>query len=317
MKEALLCEKLSKKVVKCKTCPRNCEIPPGKLGFCHTRVNKDGKLHTLIYGVVSKVEVGPIEEKPFYYFYPGTYCLSIGSYGCNFRCKGCQNAYLSWDTFTMDKILKGNGAGITYFSPSQIIQLAIKNNCNGIAFTFNEPAIWTEYVLDTAVLAKLAGLYTVYVTNSFVSRDSLEIIGQYIDAMATDIKSMEDDFYQNLCSAPPGAVKNVLESIGYAHELGIHIETRTNLIPGYNDDLKMLREIATWIKENLGSDAPWHLTRFFPSHELSNLRPTSLKMMKKAQEIGWGVGLKHVNIIADKSCDCAKRETFSKKCWVS
>jgi pyruvate formate lyase activating enzyme len=317
MKEALLYDKLENKLVQCNTCPRSCNILPNKTGFCKTRVNKNGKLYTSIYGVISKVSVDPIEDKPFYYFKSGTKCLSIGTYGCNFRCKGCQNAELSWGTSILDKLLKENN-GVQYTPPEKIVEMAIKKDCSGIAFTFNEPAIWLEYVVDTAKLAKSKGLYNVYVTNSFISQDSLDVLGPHIDALATDIKSMEDKFYQNVCSVHIPAVKNVLNSISYAHKKwNIHIETRTNIIPGYNDDFKMLEKIALWIKESLGPESPWHITKFFPAHKLSNLPETPIRTLKEAQNIGWKIGLKNVNVIADKGCDCAKDTkpiSFEEKC---
>jgi pyruvate formate lyase activating enzyme len=307
MKETLLYEKLENKIIQCKTCPKYCKISPDKTGFCKTRVNKDGVLYTLIYGIISKISVDPIEDKPFFFFKPDTKCLSIGTYGCNFRCKGCQNAELSWGISVLDKLLNENNS-VQYKSPEKIVEMAMNNVCSGIAFTFNEPAIWLEYVLDVAKLAKSKGLYTVYVTNSFISQESLDILGPYIDALATDIKSMKDEFYQEVCSAKTPTVKNVLNSISYAHKKwNIHIETRTNIIPGYNDDSKILKEIALWIKENLGSESPWHITKFFPAHKFSHLQETSMRTLKEAQKIGWELGLKNVNIIANKCCDCAKK----------
>jgi len=306
MKKALLWDKLENNTIQCKTCSRYCKISVGKTGFCKTRVNKNGKLYTLIYGIVSKISVDQIEDKPLYFFKPSTKCLSIGTYGCNFRCKGCQNAELSWGTSILEKLFNENDS-IQYTSPEKIVEIAIENHCSGIAFTFNEPAIWLEYVLDVAKLAKSKDLYTVYVTNSFINRESLDILGPYIDALATDIKSMKDEFYQEVCSAKIPVVKNILNSISYAHKKwNIHIETRTNVIPGYNDDLKMLKEIALWVKKNLGFESPWHITKFFPYHKFYNLHETPMKTLKEAQKIGWKAGLKNVNIIINKGCDCAK-----------
>jgi len=307
MKKALLWDKLENNIIQCKTCPRYCKISVGKTGFCKTRVNKNGKLYTLIYGIVSKISVDQIEDKPLYFFKPSTKCLSIGTYGCNFRCKGCQNAELSWGTSILEKLFNENDS-IQYTSPEKIVEIAIENSCSGIAFTFNEPAIWLEYVLDVAKLAKSKDLYTAYVTNSFISQESLDILGPYIDALATDIKSMKNEFYQEVCSAKTPTVKNVLNSISYAHKKwNIYIETRTNIIPGYNNDSKTLKEIALWIKENLGPESPWHITKFFPAHKFSHLQETSMRTLKKAQKIGWKAGLKNVNIITNKGCDCAKK----------
>jgi len=307
IKEAILYDKLGNKLVQCKTCPRYCKISPNKTGFCKTHVNKNGTLYTVIYGIISKISVDLIEDKPFYFFKHGTKCLSIGTYGCNFRCKGCQNAELSWGTSVLDKLLNENNA-VQYMYPEKIVEIAIENSCSGIAFTFNEPAIWLEYVVDVAKLAKSKGLYTVYVTNSFISQESLNVLGPYIDALATDIKSTKNEFYQDVCSIKIQTVKNVLNSISYAYKKwNIHIETRTNVIPGYNDDSQTLKEIALWIKENLGFESPWHITKFFPAHKFSHIKETSMKTLKKAQKIGLEAGLKNVSIIAKKGCDCAKK----------
>lgn len=313
IKEAILYERLSTNgktngKVKCKVCQRRCEIAIGKKGFCRTRLNIDGTLFSLIYGIISLITVDPIEEKPFCQFRPGTYCLSVGTFGCNFRCKGCQNVDFSWSDSVLDKLdrLEKEDRNVCkYVSPEELIEIAKEKGCKGIAYTYNEPTIWLEYTLDSAKLAKKNGLYTVYVTNTYITPEHLDAIGPYMDALRLDIKSMEDKFYQDLCAVP--SVNKVLEGIVYARrKWDMHIETNTMIIPGYNDDYNMLRKLARWIRTNLGPDSPWHVARFFPYHQLSHLSLTPLETLEKIKRIGEEEGLTCVNIEKDKGCDCAK-----------
>jgi pyruvate formate lyase activating enzyme len=317
MKEAMLYKKIKGDRVQCGLCHRMCVIAEGQTGYCLSRLNLGGKLYSLIYGVISAIETSPIEEKPLIRFHPGSRCLSIGTFGCNFRCKGCQNHELSWGTDelntltvlarktenpdTYEPISAVNG--FQYLTPEESVQQAIDRDCSGIAFTFNEPTIWLEYVIDVARMAKQKNLYTVYVTNSWLTRSHLDVLGPHIDAMALDIKSMDDVYYQELCNVESAADK-VLETCAYAaNQHHIYVETRTCIVPGYNEAPEMLARIAGWIADNLGNESVWHILRFFPKHLLNRIPPTSEESLYTAQRIGQEAGLKNVNIVSDKSCD--------------
>ncbi|MCP4709497.1 MAG: radical SAM protein [Planctomycetes bacterium] len=317
MKEAILYKQISAKRTRCLLCYRNCVIEENNRGFCLSRLNIDGKLYSLNYGVISAIEPTPIEDKPLIGFFPGSRCLSIGTFGCNFRCKGCQNHDLSWGRDVLDE-LRDQALGISggsrdtraadlpdyqLMQPEEIIDRALRAECQGIAFTFNEPTIWAEYVLDTGKLAKENGLYTAYVSNSWLTTEHLDAIAPYIDAMALDIKSMNDTYYSELCDVK-AAVKHVLATCAHAMNVnGIHVETRTCIIPGWNDDPEMLSTIAEWIKNNLGVDSIWHILRFFPQHKLQHISPTSAETLDAAKALGEKAGLRRVGIIGDKSCD--------------
>ncbi|MDJ0881903.1 MAG: AmmeMemoRadiSam system radical SAM enzyme [Gammaproteobacteria bacterium] len=286
----------------CNLCLWRCRLRHGQRGFCQAHVNRNGTLYNLSYGIVSAIDVEAIENKPVYHYRPGTQVMSIGSYGCSFRCKGCHNLDISWGVQALDQLARGESTD-AWVKPEEIIALAQKHGVEGIAFTYSEPAVWLEYVIDVGRLAKEAGLYTVYVSNSYVTNEALEAVAPYIDVMCSDIKSLSDQFYQDIC--PTSHVNEVLKSIKKAHELGIHVETRTNVIPGKNDNPEELKQIAEWIRDNLGADSPWHVTKFFPAYQLSHLPETPHEIIETAVAQAKTIGLSHAYAHTDISCDCA------------
>ena len=300
--ETKLQEKLDHKTTRCHLCLWRCKIGHGQRGFCQAHVNRNGTLYNLSYGIVSAIQVDAIESKPVKHYQPGTQVMSVGSYGCSFRCQGCHNLDISWGVSALDQLAKGESTE-AWIAPQQLVDSAVRLGVQGIAFTYSEPAVWLEYVLDTCELAHQAGLYTVYVSNSFVTDEALDLMAPHIDVLCSDIKSMRDAFYQEICR--PARVKTVLSSIKKAHDLGIHVETRTNIIPGKNDDPQQYTEIAQWVADNLGQDSPWHITRFFPAYQLSHIPPTPEASMWEAYDKAQAVGLTNVYVYADKGCDCA------------
>lgn len=229
--------------------------------------------------------------------------MSVGSYGCNFRCGGCHNLEISWGTAALDALARGE-ATAAYVTPQTLVDSARRLGVQGIAFTYSEPAVWLEYVMDVSEVAHSKGLYTVYVSNSFVTDEALEVMAPNVDVLCSDIKSLENAFYKDICRA--ALVDQVLASIEKTHRLGIHVETRTNVIPGKNDDLDMLRGIAIWIRDHLGTDSPWHITKFFPAYKLSHLPATPSEILWQAHDAARAVGLRNVYVYDDKGCDCAK-----------
>lgn len=301
--ETRLQEKMDDGTTRCNLCLWRCKLKHGQRGFCQAHVNRYGTLYNLSYGILSAIDIGPIEDKPVRQYRPGTKVLSVGSYGCNFRCGGCHNLEISWGVTALDELARGESTA-AYVTPEQLVDAARRHNVEGIAFTYSEPAVWLEYVLDVSRLAKQTGLYTVYVSNSFVTDEALELMAPYVDVLCSDIKSMDDHFYQEIC--PLASVKQVLGSIEKAHQLGIHVETRTNIIPTRNDDPAMLEQIASWIHDHLGIDSPWHITRFFPAYQLSHLPPTPSNIMWQAHDTALKLGLNNVYVYDDKGCDCAE-----------
>jgi len=289
MHEAVLYEKLPGSRVRCHTCQWRCLINPSKLGVCGMYRNKDGTLFNLNYALVSSLAADPIEKKPLFHFHPGTLCLSLGTLGCNFHCKHCQN----WQISTADSadLMKE----CREVSPETAIKLAGKNGCRGIAWTYNEPAIWFEYTLDSARLARDNDLYTVYVTNGFASTEALDEIGPYLDAWRVDIKGFSDDFYRELTGVPRW--REILDVTRRAKDRwNMHVEVVTNIIPTMNDDDEQLNGIAGWIWANLGELTPWHVTRFYPHHEMMHLPQTPIETIERACDIGHKAGLKFVYV---------------------
>jgi pyruvate formate lyase activating enzyme len=304
LRESLLYETLGEGKVQCNVCQRRCVIASGHAGFCKTRLNIDSILYTLIYGLCAAVHADPIEKKPVFHYYPGSRCFSLGTVGCNFRCDFCQN----WDISFVDAT-KINFSEIKFLSPQEAVNMAYEEHCKGISWTYNEPTIWLEYTLDCMKVAKKntprdlsseqqkasipETLYTVYVTNGFATREALDVIGPYLDVWRVDIKSMNDKFYQKFIGI--SSMKGILEVTKYAKEKWkMHVECVTNVVPGWNDNEEDFDTISKWIVENLGEETPWHVTRFFPHAEVTDIPPTPIEALEYAIKIGKKNGLKHV-----------------------
>ncbi len=197
LREALLAEDLGAGKVGCNICQRRCRIPDGAVGYCRTKINYRGVLYCTIYGVVSSAAADPIEKKPVFHYKPASRCYSVGSLGCNFRCVFCQN----WEIAYADAVESAEvcRSGVT---PQTLVRLATANDCQGVAWTYNEPSIWLNYTLDCAKLCKSNGLYTVYVTNGYATPEQIEEIGPYLDVYRLDIKSMDDAFYKDTAKVP-------------------------------------------------------------------------------------------------------------------
>jgi pyruvate formate lyase activating enzyme len=299
-KKGVLQERKENGVVQCHVCQRECLVPKGKRGFCTTRINIDGTLYSMIYGrFPSGVQIDPIEKKPLHHFHPGTFVASIGSYGCNFRCKQCLNWASLWD-FSEDNVgkpLNWDHKGLI-ISPKEFIEIAKRYRCPGVAFTYNEPTIWIEYVYDAAKLAKKDNLFTVFVTNGYITKKGVDYLGNLIDAWSVDFKGWSDRSYAKQGNIGVSAV-GIRDVTKYAKEkYGIHVEIDTLVIPTINDDLEEMRLLAQWIFKNLGEDTPWHLIRYIPelawSNDFRKIPPTPLLSVEKIAKIGNEVGLKFV-----------------------
>jgi pyruvate formate lyase activating enzyme len=283
-KEAYIYTLLPDNAARCRICQRECIIPEGKTGWCRTRVNEGGKLFSLIYGEVSSISINPVEKKPVFHYYPGSRWLSLGSLGCNFRCPGCQNWDIAhWKEGSMDT---------EYISPEDAVSRVKDAGCLGISWTFNEPTLWFEYTLDSAKIAKTRGIHTNYVTNGFMTTEALDMIAPYLDVYRVDIKGFCDKTYSRIGHVSSSG--GILEVAVQAKRYGMHVEVVTNVIPGYNDDERELRDLAAWIKANLGPETPWHVTRFHPHHELGQVPMTPTETLEMAWNIGKEAGLWYV-----------------------
>lgn len=272
--------------VKCLACERHCQIGLDKLGFCQTRKNLEGKLFTLTYGEIASLSINPIEKKPFFHFWPGTECLTVGSWSCNFACLWCQNHDTSKHP---EKIGKGR-----YLSAGDFIKLMRRNRCQGTSISFNEPTLLLEYSLDVFDLAKKEGYYNTYVTNGYMTTEALEIlIAKGLDAMNIDIKG-DEEAVSRYCKAE---VEKVWRNARMAKEKGVWIEITTLVIPGVNDDEECLRGIAKRIRKQLGENIPWHVTGYYPAYKFASelyVPPTSTGNLEKARRIGKEEGLNYV-----------------------
>jgi pyruvate formate lyase activating enzyme len=273
-------------------CLRRCAIADGEAGWCGTRANRDGRLWSLIYGRVASLAVSPIEKKPLFHYFPGSTWLSLGSLGCNFRCPGCQN----WDI--AHALSDGPAATMSLSdtsrtSPAEVVRLARRRGCLGISFTYNEPALWLEYLLDTSGPAKAEGLRVNLVTNGSLSEAALDLLGPSLDAYRVDIKGFAAATYRRLARFDD--FRPILATTERAKaRWGAWVEIVTNVIPGLNDDDRQLSEIAGWICSALGEDTPWHVTRFVPHLDLSHVPATPVATLERAREIGLDAGLRCV-----------------------
>jgi len=284
MHRAMFYEGLPQSGIRCNICQWRCRIGEGKSGVCKMYQNKEGILYTMNYAQVSSVAVDPIEKKPLFHFFPGSFVFSIGGWGCNFHCHGCQNWEISCVNLPQTS---------RQIEPQEAVKLTKEYNCQGIAWTYNEPTTWFEYTLESARLAKESNLYTVYVTNGYMTLQALDTIGPYLDAWRVDIKGFSNNLYRKLAGISHW--RGILEIATRAKDKWqMHIEIITNIIPGMNDDKAQLEGIANWIHDKLGELTPWHVTRFYPHHDMIDLPPTPISTLERTADIGRKAGLKFV-----------------------
>lgn len=289
MKESYLYEKLENGVVRCRTCPHYCLLPSGKRGICGVRENKEGRLFALNYAMAVAADIDPIEKKPLFHFLPGSKSLSIATVGCNLRCQNCQNWEISQSP-KPDKEIIGEK-----ISPEEIVAMAIDSGTPTISYTYTEPTIFLEYALDIMKLAKKSGLKNVWVSNGYTSEETFDFISPFLDAANIDLKSFSDDFYIKVCGA---RLKPVLDTLKRLKKKNIWLEITTLVIPTLSDTKEMFKDIARFIKNELGPETPWHLSQFSGkiSWQLHHLKDTPLKSLEMGLEIGKEIGLRYVYV---------------------
>jgi pyruvate formate lyase activating enzyme len=309
MKEALLYEKLEKRLVQCYLCAHHCRIADRKFGLCGVRQNIDGTLFTHAFGKVVAAHVDPVEKKPLYHFFPGSSSFSIATIGCNFRCGFCQNWQISQASF-----LEGYSAE-EELPPEKIVSLAVENRCRSISYTYTEPTIFFEYAFETARRAREKGLSNIFVTNGYMTKECLLMVKPYLDAANVDLKFFKDSSYEKSCA---GKLAPVLDSIKLMHELGIWLEITTLVIPGENDSEDELKDIARFIA-GVDRNIPWHVSRFHPDFKFTGGGPTPEATLKKAVEIGKACGLTYIyagNVYgwgSDTACPACKKTLIKRE----
>jgi len=271
----------------CRLCPFRCFLPEGIRGRCRVRMNSGGRLKTLVYAQPVSAHIDPIEKKPVYHLLPGSRIFSIATVGCNLRCNFCQNWEISQ---SYPEQAKDSGEFLT---PEQVVESALKNNCRSIAYTYSEPTVFYEYVLDTAKLAKKNGLKNVLVSAGYINLEPLRELAPYFDVVKIDLKGFNEQFYRRVVG---GELKYVLASLQELKRLGIMVEIVNLVVPGLNDDPKEIVRMCAWIYNNLGPDTPLFFSKFIPQYRLANLPATPLETLENARGTALKAGLKYVYI---------------------
>jgi pyruvate formate lyase activating enzyme len=284
MKEARLYEKLENQRVRCFLCSHRCLIQEGARGICGVRSNKEGILYSLVYGKVIARNVDPIEKKPLFHFLPGSRSFSIATVGCNFRCRFCQNSDISQMVVDQDRI-RGEDS-----SPESMVDQALRSRSESISYTYTEPTIYFEFALETARIAAQRGVRNVFVTNGFMTEECLKEIHPDLHAANVDLKAFSERFYKEQCGA---RLAPVMKSIEAMVKMGVWVEVTTLLIPGLNDAEEELRSIADFLV-GLNPGIPWHISRFHPTYQLTDVESTPPASIRRARDIGYERGLQYV-----------------------
>ncbi|OGW75794.1 MAG: AmmeMemoRadiSam system radical SAM enzyme [Omnitrophica bacterium RBG_13_46_9] len=284
-KEALYYNTLDKETVICLLCPRQCVLKNGQRSFCKVREPRNGKLYTLVYELSCSAHVDPIEKKPIYHMLPGSKSFSIATAGCNLRCKFCQNWQISQEY--------PENTSNRYLSCEDVVRFAIQNSCRSIAYTYSEPTIFYEYMLNTARIAKAQGIKNIWVTAGVINPAPLTELCNVIDAANIDLKGFSDTYLQEVCDE---RLQPLLNAIKLTKQSGVWVEITNLIVPTLNDDMQMISDMCAWIKENLGGDTPLHFSRFWPMYKLKNLPPTPVETLKTAKQIAEEAGLNYVYI---------------------
>lgn len=284
-REAMFYTKLDKKTIQCQLCPRYCTLKNGMRGICRAREPRDGKHYSLVYANPTAIHIDPIEKKPLFHFLPATSAFSIATAGCNFRCKYCQNWEIS--QFKPEETVNH------YLPPEEVVKKAIQYNCLTIAYTYTEPSIFYEYMLDTAKIAKIKGVKNIYHSNGSLNPEPAQQLAVYLDGANIDLKGFSQDFYSEVSQ---GYLETVLNTLKTLKKNKVHVEITNLLVPPLNDDMVMIKEMCAWIRDELGKDVPLHFSRFHPTYKLKNLTPTPVKTLEEARNIALGEGLEYVYI---------------------
>jgi len=283
--EAKFYEKLPYKKIKCKLCPRECVIDDQERGYCGVRENRDGTYYTLVYSRVVSAHVDPIEKKPFFHFLPGTQAFSIATAGCNVNCKMCQNWEISQ--------IRPEQARSSHVPPQKLAALAQQYRCTSIAYTYSEPVVFYEYMVDCADAGHALGVKSAVVTGGYIHADPLKKLCHHVDAIKVDLKAYSEKFYKEVVN---GELKPVLNALVMLRKQGMWTEIVYLVVPTLNDSDEEFRGLARWVRSELGLDVPVHFSRFHPEYLLKNLPPTPLEALERAKAFADAEGLHYVYI---------------------
>lgn len=271
--------------VQCELCPKRCRVSKGKRGACRVRENRGGKYYSLVYGNPCAIHLDPIEKKPFFHVLPATSSFSLATAGCNFQCRFCQNWEISQaipeDVLSYD------------LPPEQIVLKAKEAGARSVAYTYVEPTIFYEYMLDISLLAKKSGLLNVCHSNGFINPEPLRNLCKVMDAANVDLKGFTEDFYRNLCD---GELAPVLETLKTLKREKVHLEITNLVVPTQNDDLSSVKEMCLWVRKELGPETPIHFARFYPLYKLRSLPPTPVSTLERIRSVALSAGLEYVYI---------------------
>ncbi len=281
--EAKHWEKLKEERVKCVLCPKECQVADKERGYCGARENIQGTYNTLVHSRVCSAAVDPIEKKPLYHFHPGTNAFSIATAGCNMECKFCQNWEIS--QFRPEQIRN------VYYPPQSVARQAKRTGCTSIAYTYSEPVIFYEFMYDCAVAGNREGIKSVMISNGYIQKKPMDELADVLSAVKIDLKAFTEKFYNKYCD---GELKPVLKTLELLKKKGIWFELVVLIIPTLNDSIKENRDMAKWIKQNLGADVPVHFTRFHPTYKIKNLPPTPVKTLENIHAVVKAEGLHYV-----------------------
>jgi pyruvate formate lyase activating enzyme len=283
--EAKYYKKLEHKEIECQLCPRKCKVGDRERGYCGVRENQKGIYYTLVYGLACSFHQDPIEKKPFFHFLPGTDAFSIATAGCNLNCKFCQNWEISQarpeQTYNIELSSEG------------VAEYALKGNSSSIAYTYSEPVVFYEYMLDCAKAGRKKGVKNVMVSAGFIQPDPLVELCKELDAVKIDLKAFNEKYYQGICR---GKLQPVLDSLKELKRIGIWYEIVYLMVPTLNDNMDDIKKMCDWMLKDLGPDVPVHFTRFTPLYLLKNLPPTPVSSLEQARKIALESGLKFVYI---------------------
>lgn len=284
MREAMFYSPTAKGI-KCKICPNNCTIKEGEYGDCRTRLNKNGKLFTIAYGNPCAVHADPIEKKPLYHFLPESKAFSIATAGCNLACLNCQN----WEISQASPLDTRNHD----LPPEAVISNCLHYACKSIAYTYSDPVAFYEYAYDTSRIARVEGIKNIMISAGYIHPEPLRELAKYIDAANIDLKSFSNEIYEMLNA---GTLQPVLDTLTYLKDHGVWLEITNLVVPGWTDDMDMIKKMCGWLVENGFENFPLHFSRFHPQHKLSQLPPTPASVLKKALQTAKNEGLNHVYI---------------------
>ncbi len=285
VREAKHYQKLPHKKIKCVLCPRECVIDDRERGYCGARENRGGIYYTLVHSRVCSAHIDPIEKKPLFHFHPGTLAFSLATAGCNVNCKMCQN----WEISQVRPEQVRN----MYLPPERVAEIAKQSRCASIAYTYSEPVIFYEYMIDSARAGHEAGVKSAVVTGGYIQPDPLRELCKSVDAIKVDLKAFSEKFYKDVVN---GELKPVLNALVTMRKLGMWTEIVYLVVPTLNDNDSEFAGLAKWVKAELGLDVPVHFTRFHPEYLLKDLPPTPLRTLERAKQIADAAGLHYVYI---------------------